>query len=150
MSHFTSIDVGTFSITCVATSSVDKLRSTLISQGFTIYEMNGSAIQDKGSFFAQLYSAVSLEPPLPENCSWDVLSDELWQQLMGQPENRAALVWLHADCMLSGRLQLLCDSLAILLDVSRTAARQRRNGSLHPVLFLIFLVGDDENFPSLQ
>lgn len=152
MEHFSSHEIGTFSVSCIAADSLPYLRTELVSREFRSYELDGSNILDKGSLVSEISHTFSLDRShqLMGHHAWDALSDLLWQHFMEQKDRHVALIWRHAEKMLDGQLQLLLDAITVFLELIAILEREEFTESTHPILFRLLLVGIGNNFPKLQ
>ena len=70
-----------------------------------------------GSFHVTCVSADSVEllDSSLESAGFEreVIADLLWQKLMDQGQNRAAVIWHNAQHLLAGHLQTLLDAVAV-------------------------------------
>ena len=147
MEHLSKNDIGTFRVACISSVSMDILRADLSAAGFDCYFLDSNHIRNKESFLGELAKACSLNhDPTVALTSWDAASDILWQRLMEQPKGKVAVIWRDAHLLLDGRLQLLLDSLELLLGVADIVERQEATLECHPVLLRVVLTGQGCNF----
>jgi hypothetical protein len=128
---------------CYSSQTLLVLQEVLAREGFRIYPLDGSTICDKRSLFEAFRRDMPLSPPLLlVNLIWDALADSLGGGLAGQPEERAAILWLDADRMLNGNLSLLTEAVEVIVGEA-----QNLLSPPHPVILRVFLLGDGINFP---
>jgi hypothetical protein len=125
----------------VAQRDADDLRSRLAIEGCAVRALDGAGVTDGAGLLARAAEAFGSEPL----SGWDAFSDRLWTAVVPEDADgaKAALVWEHADSLLSGDLP----SFLMAFDVAVTTARQAyRQG----VDLTIFLLGDGPGFPPLH
>jgi hypothetical protein len=149
MSHPAAPPMGPFLVTCVSEASSGLLDSALHAHGFDCYRVDSQSITSKQTLLAAFIQGFSLESNQLLD-SWDVAADLIWQKLMSQSSNRAALIWHNAHRMLTGELQLLLDAIELLMGVAKTVESQASGDGCHPVLFRVYLVGEGKNFQSIN
>jgi hypothetical protein len=149
--HLTSQSIGTFSITCVSAESLPALRNVLSSHTFRCYDVDGSSIIDKNSLLAAFSAAFALGRlgEVSGLSSWDALSDLLWQHFMEQEDAHAAVIWLSADRMLRGQLQLLVDAITVFIELTNVLAAGSGDDPSTRILLRWVLIGEGDNFPRL-
>jgi hypothetical protein len=142
--RFNATEPGGFDAHCYSQESLAALRLGLDAQGFQSYEIDGSRVEDKPSLFQEIeaHVPVVLHTPRRVNYSWDALMDDLWDGL--RDKRKAAILWLHADRLLSGNLQLLLDALSCLEELQRSFPLFEDG---HRTILRVILLGNGPNFP---
>ena len=149
MEHFSRHSIGTFRVACVGASSVEQLFSALDIDGFVRYEIDSREIKCKLTLLKALTVGFDLDHEVGRLESWDAAADLLWQRLMDQGSNKAALIWHNVEQSLANDLQLFLDAVELLLGVAETVERQVPGNGCQAVVFRVFLVGSGANFPQL-
>lgn len=146
MESFTPNNTGSFTLTCVNLASLPQVRMSLVSQQFTVYEMDASDVFDKTSFLESLGMALTTPgvPTASEWQSWDGAADYSWQCLMAQPLYRAAIVVEHCHLLIEPDLSLFLHALEFLIGIALVVEREPSTRGRHQVLLRVILAGKGE------
>jgi hypothetical protein len=93
--------------------------------GYTTFVLPAEGIIDRASFFDAVRATLPLDPPLVGSCSWDALSDSLWEGLHAHAARRIAIVWPGTRAMESSAPSELETALSVLADVASTLSDPR-------------------------
>jgi len=125
-------------IDCIASEQLEPVTAALRSDGYTVLVLDGSTVHDGPSFRAavsrDLLGAVT--PAL----GWDACVDALRNRFDELESTRMAVLWTHAQRMLSGGLLDLLRACDLLTSVARDQYESGRT-------VIIRLLGDGANFP---
>ncbi len=124
----------------VAWLSYPTLQEALALGGFRIVRFDGSGVINRETFFNQARRDLPLNPP-GVRWSWDALSDSLWNGISELGEERVAVVWLHADMLLTRDAGVLFEALEVFRDVAITLYEPRERRDL-----VVVLVGTGPSF----
>ncbi len=119
----------------------EELRATLGRLGFRVYTIEGSAIADKATLFAEMARALDL--PALEH-SWDELV-ERFGEIALREERRVALVWKDADRTFSADAQILMEAVCTLRGLALRLAAYAP-AEREPVQMEVFLLGHGSGF----
>lgn len=89
---------------CLRMEDENKLHLLLNDNNVKIFELDGTQIDSKNSFFKEAIKALPLDPPLM-GVSLDALSDSLWEGLSSQANNKVAIIWECVDKIISADMQ---------------------------------------------
>jgi hypothetical protein len=124
-------------LTCVRWSDRDALLTAIHGWGIEPLVLDGAGVTSG----AALWKAVGEQLPMPEGLlpkSWDGLKDILFEVLSSAEQ--VALVWDHAEALVTGDLQDFIAASEILSDVIISAARERH------VQAWVLLVGEGAGY----
>ncbi len=129
-------------------ASLPHLEAALSDWQYHRVYLKGSEIHDEQTFLAQ----AGQDFPMPAGLhpkTWSGFTDGLWEGLGGIKENQVAIIWTHADNMLSGGLSDLIKALDCLTTLARQVYNPTETGFSREMILKIFLVGDGPNFPAI-
>jgi hypothetical protein len=135
-------------VTFVNITQHDELHSTLARANFQIFELDGTGIFDKKSFFNRANIDLPHEPGMITKESWDAFTDAIWGGVFSIMAVNIAVVWTHVEKMLVCGLPDLVTAidcfkfLSSELEAYHDEAQQSRR-------FRVFLLGSGPNFPNL-
>ena len=134
-------------VTLINKASLPDLEAALSEWRYHSLYLKGDVVHDEQTFLAQatqdLPMPVGLRPK-----SWSGFMDGLWEGLGGIKENQVAIIWTHADNMLSGGLSDLIKALDCLTTLARQVYNPTETGFSREMTLKVFLIGDGPNFPS--
>lgn len=133
-------------VVCVSADSLGSLRGELERDEFRVFELHGSHIHDKVTFFEEAARSLPHPDNLVARRSWDALADILWEGFASAGCPRTAILWTDADQMLErGLLPELLTASQCFDDIASQLLSVNP-----PVMLRTFLVGVGENFPALE
>jgi hypothetical protein len=132
-------------VNLVSEDDIDSLRAFLDGHGYRAFEIDGEAITDAETFFAEGVSSLPQDPPLSGRVNWDALRDSLWGGLDELGAGQVAFVWTHVDRMLEHGLGDLLIAVGCFTQLGFEVAT-KQHGISQPVSLLIFLLGKGDNF----
>jgi hypothetical protein len=83
----------------VDNATAHELIAHAISEGWTLYSLDGARIYDRASFVDELRRHVPLDPPFHSGRSLEAIADSLFGGIDASDEDKSLLVWLHAEQM---------------------------------------------------
>lgn len=122
-----------------------ELRQGLDEWEFSVWELDGSQIRDRHTFFRQVLADFDL-PGVTDIRSWHGLQDYLWGRLAQGEETRLVIVWRQADRMLDGGLGVLLEAVDVLRELARSVGGGEESGFPREVELSIVLTGQGPNF----
>src|SRR6266404_6912964 len=136
-------------INCVSQEALARLRSFLNDNGFSIFELDGTKIDDAPSFFIESAKKLPQDPSLSGNVNWDAFIDSIWGGLAELGKERVAFIWTNDQRMLEHGLKDLLTANGCLEHIASTM-NTTKYGISRPVKLLVFLVGEGNNFKQLE
>ncbi len=133
-------------LTLVNQADLARLIDTLAEWQIQTYQLNGGAIRDTASFWAQAAIDLPLPPGRQAPTSWGAFSDNLWEIVQQSEAGEFALVWSAVSNLLDGGLADLLASVDGLMTLSRQLYSPASPATPPKTLYL-FLVGQGSNFP---
>jgi len=85
------------------------------------YTLSGG-ITSHDAFFAAIANTLPCDPPVASSCSWDALSDSLWEGLRQLPQTRIVVMWPEAGDLQQREPQTLAVAVQVLEAVATTLA----------------------------
>jgi hypothetical protein len=130
--------------------ALPELEGFLKASGFRLLYLDGTHVTDRDSFLEQAAKSLPQPDDLVAVHSWDAFEDSLANGLAAATDDRAAIIWTHAEKMLEGGLSDLVIITNILMDVARSFSIPRP-GLPHPspLAFCTVLAGVGLNFREL-
>lgn len=129
-------------VNCIAHEDAGALGDVLAERGAEVLEFDGARATDGASLQAELVTQFDLGEAF-EATSWDVFRDATFELLRATGPGPVALVWSHADALVSGDLQDLLTA-AGMLDAKAIADRRSGDREL-----TVFLLGDGPGYRRL-
>jgi hypothetical protein len=142
--HSSAKNVGGFRAVCVSSSSFTIVQASLEAMGFRTYILESQHVHDKETFIQALATCFDFE--YSGRPVWDAASDLMWQSLIAQPNNRAAVLWKDCGSMIENDLQLFLDGFELLCMLGHSIERQELTSDCHPILLRIVVFGEGKSF----
>ncbi|SRR6266542_1030614 len=133
-------------IACVNQGELASLRAMLITDGFRLFQLNGSNVHDRSTFLEEASRALPHEPGVEVVSKWDALVDSLWGGLAIEETSNVTFLWTDAQRMLEHGLPDLLTAVSCLEHLARQVATPSA-GFPRAVRLITFLLGEGDNFP---
>ena len=131
----------------LAQDDLAALEAALAAADVHVLRLDGAAIHDRGTFFAQAAHDLPYPAGRAVEADWDALADSLWEGFLALPGTQFALVWTDVQALLDGGLGTLLEATNGFLRFSRQLLHPSDPKLPRKMLYL-FLLGTGPNFPS--
>lgn len=127
-----------------AQSKHTELNDLLQKHKVTYWDLDGEKIHNQETLFTQVQTNIS---PLNKRKinGWDSFKDAIWEMLCVEEGEELAIIWSHADHMLTGGLEALVEATHLIIDNSKGYYNSNLQSGQSKLLYL-FLLGEGPNF----